>query len=104
MLPRRDEPLPLHAMRDLLGLVRAMHRAAKANGAGALELARFERVGRDLTAALELGRKSAPGTMDHRAAWERAERATLATADLVTGLDSAEPIVKAAASAVRARR
>jgi len=60
-----------------------------------------KRVARELQAALELGKTSAPGTVGHRAAWERAERATLAAGDLVTGLDSAEPIVKAAAAAVR---
>lgn len=104
MLQRRDDPIPLDALRDLLGLVRAMWRAKKKEGAPPFELARYERVGRDLKEAFNMGVSSTPGTMGYWAAWAKAEKATHAVADLVSCIDSAEPIVKAAQAAVRRGR
>lgn len=101
--PRRSDPIPVDALRDLLGLVRSMWRAAKADGAPPHELARFARVGAELVSALRLARASTNAEA-HAMAWEKAERATNAVADLVTCIDSAEPIVKAAVVAVERRR
>ncbi len=100
----RVDEIPIHALRDLLGLVRAMFRAAKATGAGRAELAPFERVGRELRAAVRLASSGRPGTAAYTKAREHAERAALGVGDLVGCLDSAEPIVRAAVGAVHARR
>lgn len=96
------------AVRDLIGVVRAMYAAAKLAEAGRNELLRIERVGRDLSAALELARRSEPGTIGYSAAWKRAEDAAMRAADLVDALTPAEPLVHAArarvAGAVASRR
>jgi hypothetical protein len=92
----REEPFPATAVRDLIGIVRAMYVAAKQAGAGKNELLRIERVGRDLGAALELAQRSSPGTIGYSAAWKRAEDAALRAGDLVDALTPAEPLVHAA--------
>ena len=96
MLSIRHDPFPLEAVRDLLGLVRAVYAARAAEGAGAVTLAKIAVIGVDLAQALELGEAHAPGTLGHAAAWKRAERAATAAADLVALTDGAEPIVLAA--------
>ena len=83
-------------MRDLIGIVRAMYAAAKLAGAGSVELARIERVGRDLAAALTLAQRSGPNTIGAAAAWKRAEEAALRAGDLVDALTPAEPLMHAA--------
>ncbi len=103
MLPRRDQPLPIEAIRDLLGIVRAVYEAEKRGGASKAELARIERVGRLLHNAVALA-ASAPGSVGHRAAWEQAEEGARRVADLVDTLTPAEPIVKAAMGRVWGRR
>jgi hypothetical protein len=92
----REDPFPAEAVRDLIGIVRSMYVAAKASGAGRVELARIERVGRDLSASLELAQASKPGTLGYGAAWKRAEDAALRAGDLVDALTPAEPLLKAA--------
>jgi len=84
------------AVRDLVGIVRAMYAAAKLAGAGPRELQRIERVGRDLAAALMLAQRSGPGTIGYSAAWKRAEDAAKRAGDLVDALTPAEPLVHAA--------
>jgi hypothetical protein len=103
VLQRRDGPLPVEEIRDLLGIVRSIYRAEKAARAHPQELAKIERVGKLLKNALDLA-SSAPGTMGHRAAWENAEEGARRVADLVSCIDSAEPIVKAAVNRVRRSR
>jgi hypothetical protein len=100
----KDDPFPYEAVRDLLGVVRALYAAAKAAEAGAAELARISRVGSDLRRALELARSSRPGTLGHRAATQRAADATLRVGDLVDGLTPAEPLVAAARGRVSGTR
>lgn len=96
MLGRRDEPFPLEAVRDLLGVVRAMYAAAKQRGASRAELARIARAGRELSEAIDLAVATRPGTVGHRAAFQRAEEATKRVGDLVDALTPAEPLVGAA--------
>ncbi len=80
MLSRRTDPLPIDAVRDLLGLVRAMYRveAAKPDRA-AVQLAKIATVGLLLTEAIELAASSKDGTMGSYAAWKKAEDACLAS-------------------------
>jgi hypothetical protein len=96
MLSRRDDPLPLDAVRDLLGLVRSIYAAERARGAGRLELERVRRAGRLLADALDLGAAHAPGTVGHFAAWRKAEEGARAACELVDHRLGAERIVEAA--------
>jgi hypothetical protein len=97
--PRRD-PFPFEAVRDLLGILRALYAAAKAQGAGAQRLASIRRIGRELRAASELAFEHAPGTLGHAAAWQRAERATERLGELVDCTTPIEPTLGAAARRV----
>ncbi len=104
MLARRNDPLPFEAVRDLLGIVRAMYAAAKAAGAGRVRLEAIARVGSDLKVAIDLAAEAKPGIVGHRAAWARAEDATARLADLVDMLTSAEPMIVAARERVSGAR
>lgn len=101
MVPRRDDPLPLEAVRDLPGVVRAIYAAELARGAGPPVLRRIERVGRLLADALDLAATTEPGTVGHRAAWRKAEDAVVSVGDFVDALTPAERIVGAAQGRVR---
>jgi hypothetical protein len=96
----RDDPFPAEAVRDLIGIVRALYLVAKQSGAGRSDLMRIERVGRDLATALLLARRSPPGTIGQSAAWKRAEEAALRAGDLVNALTPAEPLLQAARARV----
>jgi hypothetical protein len=85
MLSRRDDPFPFEAVRDLLGIVRAMYVAARARRASRAELAKIAAIGRELSEAIELAVSSREGTVGSRAAWA-----------LVDALTPAEPLVVAA--------
>jgi hypothetical protein len=100
VLSRRETPFPFEAVRDLLGVVRAMYAAAKESGAGRTELARISAVGRDLSKALDIAASTREGTVGHAAAWKRAEDATRRVGDLVDALTPAEPLIGAARSRV----
>jgi hypothetical protein len=93
---RRDEPFPLEAVRDLLGVVRAIYAAAKRSNADKAELARIAAIGKDLSLAIDLAASTRPGTVGHRAAFDRAEEATRRAGKLVDALTPAEPLVGAA--------
>ncbi len=93
---RGDEPFPFEAVRDLLGVVRALYAAAKDAGAGRGELQRIAKVGSELRETLDLGVSTRPGSVGHRAAIARAEEATRRVGDLVDALTPAEPLVVAA--------
>ena len=103
MLGKRHDPFPVEAVRDLLGLVRAMHAAAVAGGAGARQLARIASVGHELAEALDMGQGYDPGTVGWRAAHRKAEHAARAVGDLVQLYDEAKPIVDAACRRVTGR-
>jgi hypothetical protein len=93
----RDAPFPFEAARDLLGILRAMYAAAKAEGKGERKLAAIRDVGRDLRAAMDLALECEPNTLGHAAAWARAEEATLRLSELVDCTTPIEPALNAAA-------
>lgn len=99
---RRDaeEEFPFEAVRDLLGLVRAMYAAARDRRAGRGELAKIASVGKDLAEALELARDCRVGTIGERAAWTRAEAATRRAGELVDAFATVEPLMTAATQRV----
>lgn len=94
--------LPVEAVRDLLGICRALyaawreHRPATEN-----ELGELRGIGQDLRAALELARKSKPDTVGHRAAWGKAERAMRRLGELVSDHDRLRPSISALVRKVR---
>ncbi len=104
MLGRRDEPFPLEAVRDLLGVVRALYAAAKEARASRAELKRIAQVGKQLSDAIDLAVSTRPGTVGQRAAWQHAEDATRRVGDLVDSLTPAEPLVIAARGRVTGAR
>jgi len=102
MMALRDEPFPFEAVRDLLGIVRALYASEKTQHAGARRLAALRRVGQDLRAAVDLALEYEPLTLGHAAAWHRAEQATRALAELVDVTTPLAPTLRAATRRVRA--
>lgn len=100
MPPKLTEQLPLGAVRDLIGICRALYVAWKAQGVGPVELEELSAIGRELGAALKLGRQTKPDSIGHRAAWSRAEQATKRLGQLVSELERLRPTVLAASDRV----
>ena len=96
-----EEHLPLEAVRDLLGVVRALYRAWRDQGRPANELAHLETIGKDLRAALDLARRAPPPSLGHAAAWARAERATKALGQIVGDAECLAPAVRAVVAKLR---
>jgi hypothetical protein len=65
------------------------------------ELAKLADIGKRLKLALDIGRKTEPDTVGHRAAWTHAEEATSALVAMISVSTPAAPIVEAAAFRVR---
>jgi hypothetical protein len=88
--PKLSDPLPLVALRDLIGICRALYAAWAASGAGPIELDELMQIGKDLAEAHRLARNTESNTLGHRAAWSRAEEATRRLGHLVGELERAE--------------
>lgn len=101
----RRVSFPREAVRDLLGVVRAIYAAAKEGGAGRGELLRIARIGNMLARSLELaaGAGSAEVEPDLDEAWQLAESATRRVGELIDVLTPAEPIVMASSDRVMSR-
>jgi hypothetical protein len=97
----RADALPGQAVRDLVGIARAMYAARRREGAPEPELEELVAIGKKLKQALELARQSAPNTLGHRAAWTHAEEATARLVRLVGMATPAAVLVEAAAIRVR---
>ena len=100
MRPTTSGKLPLEALRDLLGVCRALYTAWRRSGAGPVELDELAAIGKELGAALELAKKTKPDTVGHRAAWSRAEAATRRLGHLVGALEPLRPTIAAASERV----
>jgi len=94
-------PFPFEAVRDLLGILRALYAADKARGAGERRLSEIRRVALELRRATDLALDHAPGSIGHRTAWENADHATLRLTDLVDVTTQLEPMLVAAGERVR---
>jgi hypothetical protein len=99
-MPRSD-PLPLEAVRDLLGIARALYATRKREFASRPELAELTEIGRKLTNAIRLAKKSGPDTLGHRAAWIQAEDACAALMRLLSLETPAAAVVEAAVVRIR---
>ncbi len=98
----RSDPLPREAVRDLLGITRALYAAKKREGASEPDLGELAEIGKMLARSLELSRRTAPDTVGHRSAWTQAEDATNRLVRLIPSATRAAPLVEAAA--IRFRR
>jgi hypothetical protein len=93
--------LPIEAVRDLLGICRALYAAKKREGAPRPVLDELAAIGEKLKQALALAQKTLPDTLGHRAAWTHAEEATARLMKLVTLALPLAPTVEAAVIRVR---
>ena len=101
MPENKRPPFPFEAVRDLLGILRALYAADKARGAGERRLAEIRRVALELRSATELALDHPDGA-GRRAAWEKAEHAVRRLGDLVDVTTPLEPTLIAAGDRVRA--
>jgi hypothetical protein len=91
----RDQ-LPVEAVRDLLGICRALYRAwYQTRPATEHQLGELRAIGQDLKAAIELATRCEPDTVGHRAAWGKAERAMKRLGTLITEHDRIKPPIVA---------
>lgn len=102
MRDKKLPPFPFEAVRDLLGILRALYAADKVRGAGQRRLSEIRRVALELRRATDLALDHAAESAGHRAAWEIADRAVSALADLVDVTTPLEPTLMAAGERVRA--
>jgi hypothetical protein len=98
--PTTSGSVPFEALRDLIGVCRALYAAWRRSGAGPVELDELVEIGKELGAALDLARKTKPDTVGHRAAWSRAEAATRRHGHLVSALEPLRPTIAAASERV----
>ncbi len=101
-MPGRSDPLPVEAVRDLLGIVRALYRAGLEHRGHPITLEALRGIGTDLAEALELATRCQPDTLGHVAAWTKAERAAKALGELVDAAMPLKPAVDAALVRMRA--
>jgi len=99
-LARNTGPFPREAVRDLLGITRALYRAELALAEEQREPARLVRlveIGKQYRLALELGNKCNPDTIGGRAARSWADTATAALGEVVAESDLVAKAVRATA-------
>lgn len=100
-MSRRD-PLPLEAVRDLLGITRALYAAWKRDGGiSKPDLDELEAIGKKLREALALARKTEPETVGHRAAWDKAADACTRLGRLISMTMPLAPTIEAAVVRIR---
>jgi hypothetical protein len=92
--------LPLVAVRDLLGICRAMYAAKARELAPVPVLNELAAIGEKLKLALKLG-KSSPDSIGHKAAWNHAEEATARLMKLISIDLPLAPTVEAAVIRIR---
>ncbi|HEX3597997.1 MAG TPA: hypothetical protein VHU80_22965 [Polyangiaceae bacterium] len=92
---------PFEAVRDLLGILRALYAADRAHGANARRLGQIRAVALELRRAMELALEHEVGAAAQRAAIRRADAATRRLADLVDVTTPLEPTLLAAGQRVR---
>jgi hypothetical protein len=102
-VPNYSEPIPVEALRDLLGITRALYAAAKAEGAGERRLAEFAAAGKDLKLAIGKARKNSTGSLGHRRASELAEQGYERLLKQVNVTTALLLVIEAAAARTRVR-
>jgi len=97
---RHDEPLPLEAVRDLLGVARAYYRATPAHDVEKRD--KIASVGMHLADAIDFCTATAPYSRE--AAWHQAQLACSELCSLIAVDERAEPLLAAAVGALRQGR
>ena len=82
-----DGPIPLTALRELVGVCRALYVDWTCDDKDPLDLEELAEIGLELAHALGQARSTAPDSVGHRSAWTRAEAATLRLGVLVAKTD-----------------
>ncbi|MEZ4376515.1 MAG: hypothetical protein R3B07_37265 [Polyangiaceae bacterium] len=100
MLMPRTAPFPFEAVRDLIGILRAMYVAERVGRHDVTRLKRIQAVAERLQLAQELALEHEPETLGHAAAWRHAERATQELGELVDLTTPLEPTLEAASRRV----
>jgi hypothetical protein len=100
MPPKLDAAVPTEALRDLIGICRALYAAWTKSCVGPMELEELASIGKELNKALELAKSTRVNTVGHRAAWARAEEATKRLGLLVNSLELLHPALHAASERV----
>jgi hypothetical protein len=90
---RADTQLPLESVRDLLGIVRALYSDWNERAVGPIEMEELRSIGEDLRDALRMAATSKPCSRAMRAAWAKAERATLRLGDIMNEHDNLKQLV-----------
>jgi hypothetical protein len=96
----RNDPFPREAVRDLLGITRALYRAELALPEEQRQPSRLDRlltIGKQYRLALELGTQCEPDTCGGRAARLWADRATAALGEVVAESELVATAVRATA-------
>lgn len=97
-------PFPREAVRDLLGITRALYRGAAGRvSPDCVRVERLLQIGLLFREALEMGIKYAPDTIGGRAARAKAERATTALGEFVAESELMAPAVAATAERLSRR-
>jgi len=99
-VPNQHGPIPLRALRDLLGLVRVLYADWSASGVGPLELEELRGIGEGLNRALKLAHHTRPNSPGHREAWALAEGATQDLGQLIRKRDPMLSAVRTASARV----
>ena len=99
----RHDALPVEAVRDRIGIARAMYAARKRELATGPELVELAEIGKKLSNALKLA-KSGPDTLGSRSAWAQAEEACERLGRVVRRTLPAAVMVEAAVVRLRKRR
>jgi hypothetical protein len=95
------DAFPLEAVRDLLGITRALYRAERDGAGDPVRLQELVEIGEAYRTALDLARRGGPQSLGGSAAWEWAERATERLCALVGDETKAGPMILAAAGQVK---
>ena len=101
--PLDYEPLPLEAIRDLLGIARALYLVRLEHGASAVELRQIKNAGRALFDALEIAKTCRRGSKVYGGAWTEAERGARLIGELIGADTSDTSLVEAGVNRVRPR-
>jgi hypothetical protein len=91
-----EAPLPLEAIRDLIGICRALYAASKADGTTASDLDHLRYIGAMLTEAYRLGHGARPHTKRYDTAWTKAEDGVAALGGYIQREVTLRPAIDAA--------
>lgn len=103
-MARNTDPFPREAVRDLLGITRALYRAERAvERPDPRRLETLTEIGKQYRLALDLGNRCDPDTIGGRAARMWAERATATLGEVVVESTLVASAVEATAAQMRRR-